>query len=313
MVTNTGTLANGLRKAFYVEFGLYGLWILLSLKGGDSLLSALCGPFLVWAGIRIVACGKNFLQTELDKSPRTPDEQLNLIQSLRLFWGELWITCLTYSFFFPFEKQFTPTAPKAGLAHQGHPIVLVPGFACNRGYWVLMRKWLAKAGYGKVYAVTLEPVFGSIEANAKNLATQIESICQHSGSDKVILIGHSMAGLTTRVYLHQLNGAERIAKIISLGAPHNGTSIAKGLQKLGKNLEQMQPSSEWSSDFNQATTGEPCPVPFVNVVTPHDNIVAPQHSCRLSKTYAKQVVLPGIGHLEMVASKPVLNVILEEL
>ena len=122
-----------------------------------------------------------------------------------------------------------------------------------------------------------------------------------------------MAGLTMRVYLHQLNGAERIAKIISLGAPHNGTSIAKGLQKLGKNLEQMQPSSEWSQAFNQATTGEPCPVPFVNVVTPHDNIVAPQHSCRLPEIYAKQIVLPGIGHLEMVASKPVLNVILEEL
>lgn len=313
VVTTTGTLAKGLRKAFYVEFGLYALWIFLSLRGGDSLFNSLLWPFVVWAGIRVFVCAKNFTQTELDKSPRTDSEKVGLLGALRLFWGELWITCLTYSFFFPFEQQFTPPAPKGELPHKGLPIVLVPGFACNRGYFYFMRKWLAKAGYGKVYAVTLEPVFGSIEANAQNLADQVESICAHSGSDQVILVGHSMAGLTMRVYLHQLDGEKRIAKIISLGAPHDGTSIAKGLQKVGRNLEQMQPSGEWSQQFNADTTQAPCPVPFINVITPHDNIVAPQHSCRLPEIYGKQVVLTGIGHLEMVASKPVLNAILAEL
>lgn len=313
MVSNSGQLARGLRRAFYVEFGLYGLWFGLSLQDGNTVAAALCGPLLTWLGIRLFAVGKNFLQTEWQKSPRSEAEKLGPLASLRLFWGELWITCLTYSFFFPFEQQFTPPEPKPGLSHQGLPIVLVPGFACNRGYFWLLRRWLQKAGYGQVYALTLEPVFGSVEANAKNLATQIESVCAHSGSDKVILIGHSMAGLTMRVYLHELNGEQRIAKIISLGAPHNGTTIAKGLGKIGKNLEQMQPNSEWSQAFNAATTDQPCPVPFINVVTPHDNIVAPQHSCRLPENYAKQVVLPGIGHLEMVASKPVLSVLLNEL
>lgn len=313
MITTTGKLAGGLRKAFYFEFGLYALWIFLSLRGGDGLANSLLWPFVTWVGIRVFACAKNFAQTELSKSPRTAAEQVGLFGALRLFWGELWVTCLTYSFFFPFEQQFTPPPPKDGLPHKGLPIVLVPGFACNRGYWRLMRNWLAKAGYGKVYAVTLEPVFGSIEANAQCLADQIESICEHSGSEQVILVGHSMAGLTMRVYLHQLNGSKRAAKVISLGAPHSGTVIAKGLDKVGRNLAQMAPSNEWATQFNAETTSAPCPVPFINIITPHDNIVAPQHNCRLPEIYAKQVVLTGIGHLEMVASKPVLRAVLAEL
>lgn len=313
MIATTGTLATGLRKAFFVEFGLYALWLGLSLKNGASIAAAMCGPLLTWVAIRVVVTAKNFAQTELNKSPREPEERVGLFGAIRLFWGELWITCLTYSFFFPFEQQFTPPAPTKELPHQGLPIVLVPGFACNRGYFYLLRKWLAKAGYGKVYAVTLEPVFGSIEKNAECLGQQLESICAHSGSEKVILIGHSMAGLTMRVYLHQQGGAKRVAKAISLGAPHHGTVIAKGLGKVGKNLEQMQPYGDWNTAFNGATLKQPAPVPFVNVITPHDNIVAPQHSCRLGETYGKQVVLTGIGHLEMIASKPVLKVILDEL
>lgn len=313
MITTTGSLARGLRKAFYIEFGLYAIWAGFNITAGESVLSALCGPFYVWSGIRVATCLKNFFQTEINKSPRDKAEQIGLLAAVRLFWGELWITCLTYSFFFPFEQQFVAPAPKSGLPHKGLPIVLVPGFACNRGYYYLLRKWLAKAGYGRVYAVTLEPVFGSIERNAECLAKQVESICADSDSEQVILVGHSMAGLTMRVYLHDLDGSKRVAKAISLGAPHNGTLVAKGLNKIGRNLEQMQPSSEWTAAFNARTQQEPCPVPFTNVITPHDNIVAPQNSCRLDESYAKQIVLPGIGHLEMVASKPVLNVILAEL
>lgn len=313
VVTSTGKLARGLRKAFYIEFGLYAIWMAFSINAGESLLGSACGPFGVWTGIRIVSCLKNFAQTELNKSPRTEAEKIGPLGAIRLFWGELWITCITYSFFFPFEQQFVAPAPKPGLPHKGLPIILVPGFACNRGYYYLLRKWLTKAGYGKVYAVTLEPVFGSIERNAECLAKQVETICADAGSEQVILVGHSMAGLTMRVYLHDLDGSKRVAKAISLGAPHSGTLVAKGLDKVGRNLEQMQPSSEWTTAFNTRTQQAPCPVPFVNVVTPHDNIVAPQHSSRLDESYAKQVVLPGIGHLEMVVSKPVLKAILAEL
>lgn len=313
MITTTGALAKGLRKAFYIELGFYTLWVIFSLSSGDGWLDSLLWPIVVWVGIRTVATAKNFAQTEYNKSPRTAEEKLGLLGAARLFWGELWITCVTYSFFFPFEQQFTPPAPKAGLPHKGLPVVLVPGFACNRGYFYLFRKWLTQAGYGKTYAVTLEPVFGDIEANAQCLAQQIERICSDSGSEQVILVGHSMAGLTMRVYLHKLGGEKRIAKMIALGAPHHGTVIANGLDKVGCNLRQMQPNSAWNTAFNTATENAPCPVPFVNIVTPHDNIVAPQHSCRLNPTYAKQIVLPGIGHLEMIASKPVFNAVLAEL
>lgn len=308
----TGTLARAMQVVLALEvlvlvFGLGLLWSLGKISGCTWILLALGW----YVGFRVIANGKNFLQTWLARSAKKPEHELNVLGTLRLLWGETWAMFLVYSWLFPFERR-VPLAPRPASGGKGTPIVLVPGFACNRGYWRHYVRWLQAAKLGPVYAVSLEPLFGSIDENARRLGERVEAICQQTGAGKVILIGHSMGGVTIRAYLHNFGGAPRIAKILTLGSPHRGTVLTQGIGGLGENIRQMSRGSTWAMKLNAHET-QPCPVPITAVITPHDDIVAPQDSCELLYPNARNVFTPGIGHLEMVISRPVFDVVLAEL
>jgi triacylglycerol lipase len=299
-------LAHALQIVLALEFsllvvGLGALWHAGMISGQAWLVFAAGWYF----GSRALAVANNFLRTHLHRSPREPEHQINLLKALRLLWGDYYATLIVYSILFPFEAWLVPLAPKQATSGTGTPIILVPGFCCNRGYWAPFVGWLQQAGFGPVYAVTLEPLLGCIDENAKALERFVEAVCAEAKSDKVILIGHSMGGLVSRSYLYA-GGAARIEQIICIGSPHQGTVMAKDLRRLGKNLSQMCPDSEWVRQLN-ARQELPCAVPITSIVTPHDNIVAPQASALLRYPNARNVIVPGIGHLEMVISKPIFD------
>lgn len=59
----------------------------------------------------------------------------------------------------------------------------------------------------------------------------IQRVLQMTGRDKVVLVCHSMGGLAARQYLQnpsywQSNGQSRVAKLVTLGTPHQGTNIS---------------------------------------------------------------------------------------
>ena len=306
----TGQLARTLQVVLTLEIGLLGfgggwLWWRGTLTGLQWVALA-AG---VYFGFRALATASNFLQTWWHRTPRAPEHRIGVVATLRLLWGEYYTTLLAYSLLFPFEATLVPLAPRPAAPGRGTPIVLVPGFACNRGYWVLFARSLERAGLGPVYAVTLEPLLGSIEANAAQLARFAEAICAQTGAPKVALVGHSMGGLVARAWLHA-GGAPRIEQIVALGTPNRGTVLAQPLRGLGANLAQMSRDSAWSRALSEHEA-RPCPVPITAIITPHDNIVAPQDSTWLRYPNARNVVLPGVGHLEMVLSVPVVLATIE--
>lgn len=306
-----GKLARGLQVLLVLEAMWAGLLpLLLCYAGVLSGIEALAWTLGLYLGARALVVSKNFYSAYRHRSPARPEHRVAGLSALRLWWGEFWITAVTYSYLFPFESN-VPEAPAPAAPGNGTPIVLVPGFACNRGYWRFFIRFLAKQGFGPVYAVTLEPVFGSIEANAGLLAQKVEAICKATGAPKVILIGHSMGGLTIRAWLHH-GGVKRIAGIITLGSPHHGTAIARDVKLLGENLREMCPGSEWGAALN-AHEAQPCPVPITAIVSPQDNIVFPQNSALLRYPNARNRIMPGIGHLEMIASRPVMQAVAAEL
>ena len=185
----------------------------------------------------------------------------------------------------------------------------MPGFLCNRGYYGKFRRFLASNGYGNVWSVTLEPVFGSIDDNARHLNELVEQICAETDSDKVIIIGHSMGGVVARAWIDKQGGAKRVARVISLGSPFGGTVLAKGPSGLGENLRQMIVGCEWLQELAEYEK-QPCPVPFTAIWSPHDSIVAPQSGTRVSETYGQSIAMPGIGHMEMIVSGPVMRQVL---
>lgn len=301
---NTGKLARALQVVLALEVAVFVVGLgMASLVGWITPKTWLLAAAGWWLGSRAFAVGNNFIKTHWHRSPRTPEQQIGLLGTLRLLWGEYSTTLVVYTFLFPFEAWLVPQAPKPAGSGTGTPILLVPGFCCNRGYWALFISRLRRAGLGPIYAVSLEPLFGSIEDNATALGREINAVLAASQSERVILLGHSMGGLVIRQYLHS-GQAQRVAHAICLGSPHHGTVIANGLANLGTDLKQMSHGSRWAAEFNQ-NESDPCPVPITNIVTPHDNIVAPQGSCLLNYPNASNIALPGIGHLEMVLSRPV--------
>lgn len=292
--------------AMCVEFGLYALYLVWGLYQGRGLLELMLRIVLVFAGIRALGVAANFLQTGLARSPAAPEHRLSWLSALRLFFNETFAAMRTYPFYFAMEPWLVPSAPPLGLPHRGPPIVLVPGFLCNRGYFGRFRRYLREHGYGNVWAVTLEPVFGSIDDAARQLDDYVEQICAQTGAERVVLIGHSMGGVVIRAYLDKFSGEKRVARAISLGSPFGGTVLAKGPSALGENLRQMTIGSEWLNALS-AFEQRPCPVPFTAIWSPHDSIVAPQLGSRVTETYGQSIALPGVGHMEMIVSKPVMR------
>lgn len=308
----TGRMARAMQIVLLVEVVAYSLGACALMSRGVSATSAIAAMLGIYLGIRVIATASNFLQTWLARSPKLPEHEISLTGTLRLLWGEYYATVICYSFLFPFEAWRVPLAPTPVQPGAGTPIVLVPGFSCNRGYWGAMARYLKREGYGPIYAVSLEPLFGSMEKNAEHLARFVEAICTETGAGKVVLVGHSMGGVVARIYVHQMAGDKRVAKILALGSPHEGTVLAVALAAVGENLMQMSRQSAWSQAFN-LNQSEDCPVPITAIITPHDNIVSPQSSTHLRYPNAKNVFLPGVGHLEMVISKRVMQAVASEL
>ncbi len=244
-----------------------------------------------------------------------PDHlQIELKETLHMVTREISFSILLYLFLtplavFPWMRRPSPEAEKA---HQGLPVLMVHGFFCNAAFWMPMRRFLRKRGFGQTYSITLDPpLFGDVEKFSVHLSNSVEQICARTGSDKVVIVAHSMGGLVSRNYIHNYGGDKRVEKLITLGTPHHGTTIADTVFFLGRHLRQMKRwSNKWLETLNQHEL-EPALVPTVSIFSYHDSIVSPQDSSILKN--AHNIPLNGIGHLEMPASKRVQQLVYEEL
>ena len=208
---------------------------------------------------------------------------------------EIFSYTAVYVFLQPFPRLVLP-AERIAATNDRPAVILVHGYMCNAGVWAWLGRYLAARGHA-VHTVTLEPLFAHIEAYVTPLARRADEIAGESG--RVVLVGHSMGGLVCRAYARRLGGA-RIARIITLGAPHHGSALAQIGH--GADAQDMWPMAAWLRDLAAAEQGGPA-APITSIYSCHDNFVAPQDSSVLAG--AKNVPLPGLGHLGLLFSKRV--------
>src|SRR5512139_696684 len=75
----------------------------------------------------------------------------------------------------PFVRWTMGPPDRAFGPEDGRPVLLVHGYMCNRGFWFLLARRLGEAGY-RVYTIDLEPVFGSIDAFARQLDERVGKV-----------------------------------------------------------------------------------------------------------------------------------------
>jgi triacylglycerol lipase len=122
------------------------------------------------------------------------------------------------------------------LAGPPYPVVLAHGFfgfndfagAGFLTYFYDLKDYLATQGE-TVFTPAVDPFNDSTYRGAQ-LAQQIDLIRQQTGAAKVIIIGHSQGGLDARVVAH--DHPDRVAAVVTIATPHNGTPIADVALKL---------------------------------------------------------------------------------
>jgi pimeloyl-ACP methyl ester carboxylesterase len=257
--------------------------------------------------VRLAITAHNFRQSWRYRSATPEQFRLGLPGRLRLFFGEFAATMAYSSWIMPTARASRRIYPGATLP----PVLLLHGWGCNSGYWIDLLPRLDAAGIS--YArLDLEPMLGSIDDYLPMVDAAVNTLCHDSGAHQVVIVAHSMGGLVARNYL-RAKGAQRIARIITLGTPHHGTELARFGP--GRNAYQMRYDADgapgsWLATLASSETPAKRAL-ITSIFTHHDNIVAPQTSSYLPG--ARNIEFGGIGHVALGRNTRILDCVMAEL
>jgi pimeloyl-ACP methyl ester carboxylesterase len=218
---------------------------------------------------------------------------------------ELWASIRTFSFAQPWLANRRMAGQRIAYS-TGVPVLFLHGYFCNRALWRSMAKVLAARGHASS-AINLEPVYGSIDDYATSINHAVRRLQARTGAPRIALVCHSMGGLAARAYL-RANGDSAIAKVITLGTPHQGTFLARFGH--GKNALQMRQMSSWLEDLAASESQQRRGL-FTIMLSHQDNIVSPQAVQVLEG--AQTVEFSGMGHVAMVYDARVQAAVLKAL
>jgi triacylglycerol esterase/lipase EstA (alpha/beta hydrolase family) len=230
-------------------------------------------------------------------------------EPIALWWkslfGENWAGIRIFLLRQPWTRKPPQLLPALGTQKR-IPVVLVHGFVCNHRIWDDVTRTLRAAGHD-VFAVNLEPLFGSIDKYPPIVESAVNALCKHSGHSKVVLVGHSMGGLAIRSWMRKF-GTDRAARVLTLGTPHWGTKARAPFPAV--NGSEMHWQSDWLKALAASESDSTRSLLRI-ALTPQDNIVYPQRAQTLEGV--ETVVFEGIGHLQMCTEAAVINWIAKEL
>lgn len=285
-------------------------WGLMKVFHIDSPIVAMLLAIGIVLLVRMQITANNFVLSWRCRSETPQMHHINWQQACKLFLQEFKSTMLSSSFTMPFRSF----AKRIAKNPSSLPVLLIHGYGCNSGYWHAMSKALTQARITH-YAIDMEPVMGSIDDYVPQIHRAVETICQETGSDKVIIVAHSMGGLATRAYLRD-HGIGRIAKAITLGTPHRGTGIAR--YGAGANCRQMHwtanteegVSSDWIRQLEESENLNVYKL-LVSIYSHHDNIISPQTSSHVPG--ATNIEFSGIGHVALALHPAIQAKVISEI
>lgn len=163
------------------------------------------------------------------------------------------------------------------------PVVLVHGIG-GAGYnFNSIERKLRSVGYDRadLHAIDFADRSGNNLRNSRQLSEFIDDVLSQYDVDEVNIIAHSMGGSNTLRYLTQLNGVDKVDKVITLG----------GANRLG-------------------ASSVPNGVDFTSIYSSSDLIVANSLS-RISG--ANNIHVTGVTHLLLLTNNRIQNLIIEAL
>lgn len=96
----------------------------------------------------------------------------------------------------------------------------------NKSNWILARRYLEQAGFGRVDALNYNPLSDDIPGLAERCAARAESLEDRCGVPRVHLVGHSLGGLIAR-HAVQVLGLGGVDVCVTIASPHGGVRLAR--------------------------------------------------------------------------------------
>jgi triacylglycerol lipase len=174
-----------------------------------------------------------------------------------------------------------PERPAVAQDRPG-PVLLVPGYGGSTSALDQLAVRLRAAGRAATVVRLPGDGTGDLREQARTLDSAVRSAL--AGASSVDVVGYSAGGVVARLWAADDGGARVARRIVTLGAPHHGTSVAA----LGASLlpgqcpaacQELVPNSRLLTDLNTDETPDG-PV-WVSLWTEQDQIVTPPDSARL--------------------------------
>jgi pimeloyl-ACP methyl ester carboxylesterase len=242
--------------------------------------------------VRIAILFNNYLLSGVLRQPLTNGRPAPKLQLFIRIAQECWCSLRCWFHLFP-------SARTCRIRYENDarpPVLMLHGYGANSGYWKPFATLLAQDRISHA-AIDLEPILADIDDYAKHIEHEVANLLMATGASQVILLCHSMGGLAARAWIRRY-GPTRVARVITLGTPHFGSTLAG--YGMGRNAMQMQNNggepSAWLAQLAASETDEVRAL-FVSISTQHDNIVAPQSSAILPGANNRMVNL--IGHVAL--------------
>ena len=217
----------------------------------------------------------------------------------------LLLTCLLYPARF-YRKLWQPPGDQGGSLP---PIVLVHGLYHNVSGWTLYRRWLKAAGFKDVYALGYSSWNQTFHQLVMKLEQVLAEVRERFPDKPPILIGHSLGGLVCRACVQSGADSAKIAGLITLGTPHQGSKLAAlGLGNLAKSLIYHGPLVE-ELETGQAKTDTPC----VALYSPVDNMVLPNSALQTAGAGWIHQETGPVSHVAMLYHRPTAELVIEYL
>jgi hypothetical protein len=168
-------------------------------------------------------------------------------QVLIAWFNEVVLAIQVFAWRQPFRATAVPDLVNRSCVGS-HGVVLIHGYACNRGIW---NHWLRRLRHQAVptIAVNLEPPWAAIDSYSPQIEHAVAAMESATGAAP-ILVAHSMGGLAARHWYGAQRNPARVHRLITLGSPHRGTWLARFA--LGANGRQMQPGSPFLRALQEA-------------------------------------------------------------
>ena len=165
------------------------------------------------------------------------------------------------------------------------PVLLVPGYGGSTSSLRTLADRLTATGRDATVVEVPGDGTGDMAATADVLGTAVDDALARTGADSVDVVGYSAGGVIARLWAAD-GGAQQARRIVTLGSPHHGTTLAD----LGSSLvpaecpeacQQLTTDSELLAGLN-AGDETPAGPSWVSVWTTVDQTVTPPDSARLA-------------------------------